>query len=191
MRSVLLLLFCGAAFCAELRLEARERPLRIEVAKTGLMRGRKHVFEFTSYRGAVRLDERQPGRTEVEVEVEAGEFRLLDEWVGEKDKRKIAAYTRSPEMLDVGRHPLIRFRSRTAEETGSGSYRVEGRLEIRGVAKPVVVLARTSRQDGELEVEGTAQFRLSDFGLKRPTAALGAIGTSDEVRLEFRLRAVP
>jgi hypothetical protein len=41
----------------------------------------------------------------------------------------------------------------------------------------------------EISIEGTARVRLTDFGLKPPSAAFGAIGARDEMTLHFALPA--
>ena len=38
-----------------------------------------------------------------------------------------------------------------------------------------------------LEIDGTARLRMSDYGIDRPTAFFGLIGTKDEVVLRFLL----
>jgi hypothetical protein len=37
-------------------------------------------------------------------------------------------------------------------------------------------------------LEGGATIKMTDYGLKPPAAALGTIGTKDEMRIEFRIR---
>ena len=166
-------------------------PLRLEVQKTGLWSGRKHQFEFPRYEGRVEFDPADPARARVELVVTAGEFRLLDTWVSEKDRGKIKSFTRSREMLDVERYPAIAFRSTSIEPLGGERYRVRGQLEIRGVSKPIQFEAHAKRENTGFLVEGRSLFRMSEFGLKPPSAALGLIGTKDEVSLEFRIRVRP
>jgi hypothetical protein len=43
------------------------------------------------------------------------------------------------------------------------------------------------REGTVIAVSGRATVRLHDYGIKPPKAALGAIGTKDEVIIEFRL----
>ena len=43
----------------------------------------------------------------------------------------------------------------------------------------------------EVSIEGLARVRLTDFGLKPPTTALGAIGTRNEMAFHFVLTAAP
>lgn len=171
----------------ELSIAPESRPLRLIVEKTGLMSGKEHTLEFRSYRGSVVVDETNPSRSRVRLEVDAGEFALLDDWVSEKDHRKIVAFTKSGEMLDTGNHPRIEFQSEAVTRNGEGTYEVSGQLRIRGVARPVKLRLELRREGESMRAAGKARFPMSSFGLKPPSAALGLIGTKDEMELSFDL----
>jgi polyisoprenoid-binding protein YceI len=179
------------AGAGELRIHPEGLPLRLEVQKTGLWSGRKHQFEFPRYEGRVEFDPSHPARSRVELVVQATEFRLLDTWVSEKDRKKIEDFTRSREMLDVARYPTIEFRSTAVEPLGGDRYRMGGQLQIRGISKPIQFEVHADRDDSGSLVEGRSLIRMSEFGLKPPSAALGLIGTKDDLSLEFRIRVSP
>ncbi|MFN0172163.1 MAG: YceI family protein [Bryobacteraceae bacterium] len=166
---------------------AAANQFRLTVAKTGLFSGKKHLFDFETYQGVIRFEKDDPAKSSVRIEVNSKSFVLRDEWVSEKDRRKITEFTHK-EMLETERYPAIRFVSSKAEAAGE-QIKVTGDLTIRNITKPVVVWVRQreSSADGML-FEGQARFRMTDFGLKPPTAALGAIGTRDEVELSFVLK---
>lgn len=166
---------------------AEGNRFRLTVTKTGLFSGKKHLFDFGMYQGLIRYDQNDLTKSSVQIEVVAKSFTLRDEWVSEKDRRKIADFT-NKEMLDTGRYPAIRFVSVSAEATGE-RIRVNGNLTIQTITKPVVVWVRPRGSAAEgIVFEGQARFRMTEFGLKPPTAALGAIGTKDEVELFFTLK---
>ncbi len=48
-------------------------------------------------------------------------------------------HLRSPDFLDVERHPTITFRSSGLEVTGEDTFRLSGHLMIRGVERPVTL----------------------------------------------------
>jgi polyisoprenoid-binding protein YceI len=73
---------------------------------------------------------------------------------------------------------------------GPDQYAVSGALTIRGITRPVVVDVKM-RKAGDLRFDGRAVVKLSDYGLKPPTAVLGTIGTKDEMTLVFALSAKP
>lgn len=184
-----LVLLAGFANAAELRFVPEGRPLKLEVEKAGLLSGKKHIFEFESYSGVVSLDPANPGAAAVTLEVVAGDFKVMDDWIDEKDRRKVAEFTRSPAMLDVSRHPKLVFRSVGIDRAGEDVYRVSGELAIRGIAKPVALEVKLRRDAGALIVEGRASFPMTQFGLKPPSAALGAIRTKDVMTLRFEVLA--
>ncbi len=159
-----------------------------EVEKTGLMRGKKHVIAFSSVSGRVGFDPAQPGKASLLVLVKTSDFRVLDTWVSDKDKIKVAQLTRSADVLDAARHPEIRFESWSGfrPDGVAGKYRVPGMLTVRGRTQPVELLVTLHG----LTATGTVTFSMSSFGIKPPSAALGAVGTRDEMTLNFSVSAV-
>jgi polyisoprenoid-binding protein YceI len=93
-------------------------------------------------------------------------------------------------MLAVEHYPQIAFRSISIHKIDNDHYEVQGALTIRDVTKPataMVVLRAGAR--GLPVIEGTSRIRLTDFGLKPPTAALGTIGTKNEMSFRFVVAA--
>ena len=144
-----------------------ENYIRLEVFKTGIMRGKRHVFEFPVYRGK---GERNPNR--YEITLDARRIECKDTWLKPDDLKKVAAYA-VKDMLDAERHPEIVYKSES------------GLLTIRGKSAPVGV----AYQEVSANVfEGTATVDMRLFGLKPPTAALGTIGTDPWMKLSFKVR---
>ena len=162
----------------------------LEVFKTGLMSGKKHTFEFERYSGAVSFDREAPQNSRVELSIEGASAVCKDTWVSQKDLAKIQKAALE-DMLDVAHHPRLTFTSTRVIPRGPDRYDVEGALTIRGIAKPAVVhVTAAPATDQSLALAGTAEVRLRDYGLKPPGAALGAIGTRNEMNVEFSLTAV-
>lgn len=164
--------------------------LRLKVAKTGLFSGRKHIFSFPRFQGVVRFDSDRPADSSVELEIDACALVVEDDWVSGKDRAKIKEYTEQ-QMLDVARHPTLRFASSAVQAAGN-RVRVTGALTVRGVTRPVEVsvVLREASAEG-LVLEGYAIFPMTQFGLTPPSAAFGAIGTRDEMEFEFVLTTRP
>ncbi len=160
--------------------------IHLEVEKTGLWSGRKHDFTFGRYRGTVLYDRDNPAQSQVQLTVEAASIISHDAWVSESDRKKLIDYTLGPHVLDVKRYPEITFASSRIAPAGAAAYDVEGMLTIRGVPKPVIVHV-TARPD--FSFQGTAVLRMTAWGIKPPSAALGLIGTKDEMRFSFTLEA--
>jgi polyisoprenoid-binding protein YceI len=185
-RALWLLLMAGGVLPAQTKefvlKPSPEGKISLEVAKTGLMSGKVHLFEFPVFGGRAVYG---PGGSQVELAVEAGSLVLKDDWVSPKDAVKVKEFALG-EMLAARQHPKVEFRSTKAEGTAASGLKVAGMLTIRGRSKAV---------QGEVEpfdlqrpvFRGTFRFRLTEFGLKPPSAALGAIGTKDEVVLRFKI----
>ena len=161
--------------------------LALEVYKSGLWSGRKHSFTFERYHGSLLYDAGAPERSQVRFTVEAGSIALHDTWVNEKDRAKIKQYALA-DMLHADRNPELVFSSTRIAAAAPGRFEVQGTLTMRGTAKPVTVQV-TLKPD--FSIEGSATLRMSDWGMKPPSAALGTIGTRDEMNVTFLLKPGP
>jgi polyisoprenoid-binding protein YceI len=167
---------------------APQQRFALEVYKSGLWEGRKHVFLFSDYSGVVRYDQSEPENSTVELTIEGASAACQDTWVNESDRGKIQA--QAFKMMDVPKHPYLRFTSRQIIPLGGGRFQVKGSLEIRGIAAPVtleVTLSGTGLDT--LDFQGNARVLMEDYSLKPPGAALGLIGTKSEMKVAFELRA--
>lgn len=165
--------------------------LAVEVFKTRLMKGKKHLFLFERYHGKLSYDAARPESAQVQLVIEAGSATLKDTWLSAKDFKKVQEYALD-DMLGAVRHPEITFSSSGIRASGAGQYEVEGTLAIRGIAKPVrVLVAPKPAGEGALSFEGSAEIKMTAYGLKPPSAALGTVGTKDEMAFSFALTARP
>jgi polyisoprenoid-binding protein YceI len=157
----------------------------LEVYKTGLMAGKKHVFVFERYSGELILDPQKPEDAKVRFTVDAGSVVCTDTWINDGSRKKVLAAARD-QMMQADKFPQLVFTSSKILSKGENQYDVEGMLTIRDITRPVVV--HVSRKESVFE--GNAQLKLSAFGLKPPKGAtLGLIGTKDEMTVLFRLTA--
>jgi polyisoprenoid-binding protein YceI len=188
------LALAGAAMSAEQASYAL-RPsegaaMELTVEKTGLLKGKKHLFVFSEYQGILRLDSEKPERSEVDLTINSASLTCNDVWLSAKDLRKVQDYALN-DMLAAKRYPSMRFRSSGIRQAEGGAYEIQGQLTIRDVSKPVTLHAKMRSRGPEFLVEGSAILKLSDFGLKPATAALGLIGTKDEMNFHFNILATP
>lgn len=160
----------------------------LEVFKTGLLSGKKHLFLFERYQGTLQYDAQAPERSTVDLTVETASMVLKDDWVKPGQAKDIHELAVGKDMLDIARHPQIRFVSKQITRSGSG-FLAQGDLAIRGQAKPVAVTVTLKGEGPALELAGTAEVKLKDYGLKPPSAALGAIGTRNEMAVSFAVSA--
>lgn len=159
----------------------------LTVEKTGLMRGKKHIFVFERYEGQLSFDSQTPANSSVRLAIDARSIVCKDDWVSAKDLANVQK-TALEDMLDAARSPSMSFVSTAIRAMPANSFEAQGTLTIRGKAKPVTVTIRLDARDAAvLKAEGSAKIRLTDYGLKPPSAVLGAIGTKDEMTLDFTL----
>jgi polyisoprenoid-binding protein YceI len=193
---VFVLLLMPAALRAEpraYRIEPNaDSRFALEVFKTGLMSGKKHVLVFARFEGQLDYDAQRPEQSRVELTVDAASLVVTDDWVNEKDRAKIADEALN-HQLAAKQYPQLEFRSASIRTAGGpGRYEVQGELTIRGTAKPVVVLVNMQEKDGgRLVFEGEGTVKMKDYGLKPPSAAMGMIGTKNEMLVKFRLAVGP
>ena len=186
------LLACAAGFLHAGSVAYEIRPVQgarfaLTVEKTGLMSGKKHVFVFEDYRGVLLYDPDSPEQSRVDLSIQAASAVCTDKWVSQKDLKKIQAYALD-DMLAAERYPELRYSSLGAVRKSETTFEVNGMLTIRGIAKPATVTVTVSTDSGKISsLSGHAVVLLKDYGLKPPTAALGTIGTKNEMRVEFSL----
>ena len=171
----------------QIRPESEQR-FALEVFKSGLWEGRKHVFLFSDYSGVVRFDQFAPANSTVELTIEGASAACRDDWISESDRGKVQS--QAFKMMDLPKHPHLIFASRQITSLGGGRFQVKGSLEIGGIKAPVTLeVTLNGTGDDALDFQGHAQILMTDYGPKPPGAALGLIGTKNEMRVEFKLRA--
>ena len=177
------MLAAGAARAEPKRYEIRPTEgsrLELRVYKTGFMRGKVHLFQFPQYSGTLVYDPQKPEASEVRLSISAAAIQLMDTWLSAKDMKSVLEYAQK-DMLAAGKFPEIAFASSQVRAAGAG-FEVSGTLTIRGLGKPALInVTLNPGAPAELAVQGTAKVRLTHYGLKPPTAALGTIGTKDEM----------
>jgi polyisoprenoid-binding protein YceI len=158
--------------------------LELRVAKTGLYRGKVHVFTFPNYTGSLLYDPQKPEASQASLTISARDIKLLDTWLSAKDFKSVQEYALK-DMLAAEKYPDVIFSSTAVRATDSARFEVRGTLTIRGIAKPVVLSVGLN----EKRFQGEATVRLTDYGLKPPKAALGLVGTEDEMKFSFLIAA--
>lgn len=87
-------------------------------------------------------------------------------------------------------NPEIRFRTTGYEiardGTSHATITVQGSLSIAGRDRPAtIVVDATARPDGGAELAGAYATRMTDFGVKPPSALLGVIQARDDIVVHF------
>lgn len=142
--------------------------------------------------GTIRVDEANPDRSSVEVELDAAS---IDTRTEQRDQ-----HLRSADFLDVEAHPKITFRSTRIEgahRSAGDEFRLYGELTIRGTTKEIALDATfegTGKdpwggERASFSARGTIDRR--DFGLTWNAALeTGGVLVSNDIRLTVEAQAV-
>lgn len=164
-----------------------ESSVAAQVFKSGLMARRKHVLFLQQYRGEVDYDCENPENSRVQIVFDASSIVCRDQWLKPEKLQSFLAFVQK-EILAADDYEKITFSSNRINRISSTRFQLEGTLNLRGQAKPIlfeVVVIQNGKD--RLEIDATAQLKMSDYGIDRPTALFGLIGTKDEVVLRFLL----
>jgi len=139
--------------------------------------------EFEKVSGKIVYDEADVTKSSADITIDAASVNTRVE--------KRDADLRSPNFLDVAKHPTIAFKSKRVEKTGDGTLKMTGDLTIRGVTKEVVLTVEgptpaIKDPGGNTRVGGQASTKINrkDFGLLwNKTLETGGVVVGDEVEI--------
>lgn len=142
-------------------------------------------------RGSLTIDEQDPERSSVEVELDAASIDTRSE---QRDE-----HLRSADFLDAEHHPTITFRSRSIEGSPMSegdSFKVVGDLTIRGTSREVTLDAtyegRGTDPWGAEKVSFSATTKIDrrEFGLTWNTALeTGGVLVSNDIKIHLEIQA--
>jgi polyisoprenoid-binding protein YceI len=169
---------------------SNDSTIAIEISKTGLRRRKKHILFFDNFQGEMSFAEKDPESFKIALTIDAGSATCHDAWLSKRKRRRVAEFAR--ESLATKTHPEIRFTSNSIRAKELRGFVIEGVLEIRGTTRVVKVnIVLGARRKDCWQLDGDATLRLGDFGLPRPSALFGLIGTKDEAVVRLLLWAIP
>ena len=114
--------------------------------------------QFERFRAELNLDPAAPAGARVGATIETGHFSLP--WPGVGDM------LRGPDYFDVARHPTASFTGQGGELAADGSLAIAGRVRLRGIERPMTLVARVvGRRGGSTAFTAAGQIRRSDFGM--------------------------
>ncbi|MFN7553373.1 MAG: YceI family protein [Pseudomonadota bacterium] len=144
----------------------------------------RQMGRFTGVTGSIDFDpdDWTAGRVEATIDVDSL-------WLGDAAWEK---KMRSDDFFDAGRFPAARFTSQRIEPTSESTARVHGLLELRGVARPVVLEVTRNRVGrNTFNLKQTAGFSARTtlsrraFGISRLPAAI-----ADDVEIVLEIEAI-
>ena len=127
---------------------------------------------FTKVSGTATYDPADPGKTSIEVTIDASS---VDTRVEKRDND-----LRSPNFFDVAKYPTLTFKSKRVEAAGSGKLKVTGDLTIHGVTKEVVLDVdgpsapmTDPRGNSHMGASASTKINRKDFGVNGASAVVG------------------
>lgn len=168
---------------------------QIDPAHTDVSFSVKHLMistvrgRFAGVKGAIVLDEADPTKSSVEVEIDTA---TIDTRVAQRD-----AHLRSADFFETDTHPTMTFRSRRVERVGGNRYRIVGDLTIRGTTRDVVLDATDEGRGRDpwggdrLAFSATTTIDRSDFGLTWNQALeTGGVLVGNTIKISIDVQAV-
>ena len=168
----------------------------LDTAHTGVQFKVRHLMvsyvrgDFEKISGNIVYDEQDISKSSADITIEAASINTR---VAKRDD-----HLRSPDFLDVAKHPTITFKSRKVVKAGDGKLKMTGDLTIRGVTREVVLTVEgptpaIKDPQGKTRVGGSASTTIDrkDFGLTWNKAIeTGGVVVGDEVEITIDLELV-
>jgi polyisoprenoid-binding protein YceI len=137
---------------------------------------------FTSMKGTVVVDEANPARSSINIEVDANSVYTHNE---QRDN-----HLRGPDFFNTRQFPTITFKSTQVRRINANTVQVRGDLTMRGVTRPitanVTLTGKGKNPQGKdiIGFETTFTIRRSEFGIR-----YGLPGLGDEVQVTLSIEA--
>lgn len=178
---IMAVIACVALAVGQTRPIDSSSRLVVHASKSGLFSGLADNHEIEAPIAEGTIDE--PGMR-VRFVVDSARMKVLDPQLSADKRREIQDRMEGPEVLDSAQFPKISFESTKVERTGSAALRVEGRLSLHGVTRPITVSVKT--ENGHYV--GTSTLSQREFGIKPISIAGGTVKVKDELKIEFDIR---
>jgi polyisoprenoid-binding protein YceI len=144
---------------------------------------------FTKWTGKLEIDEQDPSRSRVEVEIDVAS---VDTHEPQRD-----AHLRSSDFFEADKHPKIVFTSKRVEAKSKDRLAVTGDLTIRGTTREVLldverggIVAKDPWGKRRAGFTATATINRKDFGVSfNQVLDQGGLALSEEVAITIEIEA--
>ena len=197
---IVLIAAAGVAAAAQTGQEFQVDPAStnvvVQVGRAGLLAfaGHNHEVAAPAVAGRISLNSADAGRSRVVLQFDAKALKVTGRGEPAGDVAEVQRTMLSDRVLDAARFPTIAFESdqvSVQKRSADGfALRVDGRLTLHGVTKPVSIPVVVRLDGNRLTASGQATVRQSDFGIRPVTAAGGTVRVKDEVGVTFNVVAV-
>lgn len=141
--------------------------------------------QFENGSGTLKLDEKDPTKSSVDVNIDAKSITTRN---GKRDE-----HLKSPDFFDVEKFPALTFKSTKIEKKDKSHYKVHGDLTIHGVTKAVVLTVEGPSSPVKdpwggtrIGLSGSTKINRKDYGLTWNKALeAGGVVVSDEITIDI------
>jgi polyisoprenoid-binding protein YceI len=179
----------------EFRVDPASTSVVIQVGRGGLLSfaGHNHEVAAPAVEGRIWLNSVDLSRSRVALQFDARALKVTGRGEPAGDVAEVQRTMLSDRVLDVTRYPNITFESDQVspqKRSADGfTLRVDGRLTLHGVTKPVSIPVVVRLDGNRMTASGQATVRQSEFGIRPVTAAGGTVRVKDEVGVTFSIVA--
>jgi polyisoprenoid-binding protein YceI len=170
---------CGAAGQVTSIDTSRSRLL-IHVSKAGVFSGfgDNHEVEARIAKGSLDAKAGQ-----LRLAVDSRQMRVLDPQLPSDKRREVQERMLGPDVLDSTHFPEIVFESTHVQQGEGKTLKVDGRLSLHGVTKPISIVV----QVGNGRYTGRFTVKQRDFAITPVSIAGGTVKVKDELAIEFNI----
>lgn len=175
-------------------IDAAKSFIDVRTGSAGLLSafGHDHKLMVRRLSGTVLADPADLAAASVVLEIEAASLAVVDD--DSAGDRVEIEREMNEHVLEVGKHPTIRFESRKVEATptlaGAFDLVVQGDLSLHGKTRRIRVPGRLEVRPDSLRFRGTISLLQSDYGIETSSAVGGTVNVADKVRIGFDVTAV-
>lgn len=144
---------------------------------------------FAKFEGTLQSDESNFNNANINFSMDASSITTGD---AQRD-----THLKSGDFFDAEKHPSISFKSENFSKTGDDTYALNGQLTMKGISKPVKLIAEFGGMMKDPWGQEKAGFTLSgkinrkDWGLNWNTALeTGGVLVSEEVKIAAEIQLV-
>lgn len=151
-----------------------------KVSFVGAKVTRKHDGGFGAFTGTVSLVGQDPTKSSVTAEIDVASLT--------SDDAKLTGHLKSPDLLDVAKHPKARFTSTAIAAGGDkgATHTVTGNFELHGVTKSITFPATIKVNGDAVDVDAEFAINRKDFGIVYPGMPDDLIKDDVLIKLEIR-----
>jgi len=174
-------------------IDATKSFIEVHTGSGGLLSalGHDHKMMVRRLSGSVLADPADLASASVVLEMDAGSLAVVDD-DSAKDRAEIEREM-NEHVLEVSKHPTIRFDGRKVESTptvdGAFDLVVSGELSLHGKLRRIRVPGRLTVREDSLRFVGRFALLQTDYGIEPTSAVGGTVKVADKVRIAFDVTA--